>query len=397
MADIASPTELRIAYREAERGSTEVSLELDGRSVSRAYIIPMAIRIGAATVRMDGIGGVGTEEGFRNRGYSRLVLEAAVRRMREGDAALSTLYGIPDYYPRFGYASAGPEHEIRLLDATRPTALPPGWEARPVRPGDLPHLRRIYDEGTARSVGAVLRPASTWNHLLEEGGPEECRVVAGPGGEIAAYAVRGRGWWWMNAWRGREPDAFLLAEAMARDGRSAEALLAACRAWADQEPLEGGRPRPVYMALPPEGPVALAAMMEDALFAGRYYRCANFMARTLDTGRLLRALAPELSARLRASRSSFAGTLRIRTDEGEGALAVGPDGVVAGEAGAGGREGTELRVELHQSDLARLALGGYPPEGLLARLPSPPDEEAARLLTTLFPLRHPHVYPLDRF
>src|SRR5262249_10763087 len=81
-------------------GSTRVDLMDGERSVSRLWVIPLTIRIGAATVRMDGIGGVGTEEDCRHRGYSRRVLEATVDWMRRGDAALSMLYGIPNFYPK---------------------------------------------------------------------------------------------------------------------------------------------------------------------------------------------------------------------------------------------------------------------------------------------------------
>ena len=56
-------------------GSTTVELLVDAQSVSRATIIPMTIRIGAATVRMDGIGGVATDDAHRYQGYSRRVLE----------------------------------------------------------------------------------------------------------------------------------------------------------------------------------------------------------------------------------------------------------------------------------------------------------------------------------
>ena len=62
-------------------------LLLHGRQVSRVVIVPMPMRIGSAVVRMDGIGGVSTEEEFRNRG-SRRVMETAVQQMRQDDGAL---------------------------------------------------------------------------------------------------------------------------------------------------------------------------------------------------------------------------------------------------------------------------------------------------------------------
>ena len=84
----------RIVTVDHPGGTRDLLLLLDGQQVSRVVIVPMLMRIGAAVVRMDGIGGVSTEEEFRNRGYSRRVMETAVEQMRRGDAALSTLFGI---------------------------------------------------------------------------------------------------------------------------------------------------------------------------------------------------------------------------------------------------------------------------------------------------------------
>src|SRR5213083_2629485 len=115
---IEASSEPRLAFRQERDGSTRVDLMLEDRSVSWLWIVPFTIRIGRAAVRMDGIGGVNTREGCRRRGYSRRVLEATVERMRQGDAALSMLYGIPHFYPKFGYATAGPEHFVTLTRVT---------------------------------------------------------------------------------------------------------------------------------------------------------------------------------------------------------------------------------------------------------------------------------------
>ncbi len=111
MPDIPSP-EPEITFRPASGGRTQVEVIVGDRTVSWLSIEPFTLRIGAATVRMDGIAGVGTEEEFRRRGYARRLLEATVAWMRQGDAALSMLYGIRDFYPKFGYATAGPDHRV---------------------------------------------------------------------------------------------------------------------------------------------------------------------------------------------------------------------------------------------------------------------------------------------
>ena len=114
---------------------------LGERIVSWLWIVPFTLHIGKATVRMDGIGGVNTEEDCRHRGYSRRVLEATVARMKQGDAALSMLYGIPHFYPKFGYTTAGPDHFISLSRVTEATSLPGGWRVRPFTPADMPVVR----------------------------------------------------------------------------------------------------------------------------------------------------------------------------------------------------------------------------------------------------------------
>src|SRR5215212_3746279 len=236
-------------------GTSDVLLQLDGRQISRVVIVPMLMHIGAAVVRMDGIGGVGTEEEFRNRGYSRRVMETAVQQMRRGDAALSTLFGIQDFYQKFGYETTGPEYStiLPLEDASAARhALPPGWRFRPLSGDDMPAVMRLYHANTRRATGALVRhdagddPSETerlaavnpdprkiglraWNRLLRIAvEPEEdaCRVLVDESGRMAAYAWFGANWW-MGVRRRDLPGAFHIAEGVARDVEAADALLTA--------------------------------------------------------------------------------------------------------------------------------------------------------------------------
>src|SRR3954471_13256506 len=150
----------RIVFANHPSGTSDVLLQLDGRQVSRVVIVPMLMRIGAAVVRMDGIGGVGTEEEFRNRGFSRRVMETAVQQMRRGDAALSTLFGIEDFYQKFGYETTGPEYTVvlPLVDSTALTrSLPCGWQFRPLAVDDMTAVKWLYHANTRRATGALAR------------------------------------------------------------------------------------------------------------------------------------------------------------------------------------------------------------------------------------------------
>ena len=249
---------------------------------------------------------------------------------------------------------------------------------------------------------------------------------------------------------------------MADGPAAAEAALDACQAWAAEPPAEGAvAPEQVLLAWPPEGSIADAARRRAAQFQARYSACGGSMARVMDVDRLLVALAPELTHRLRASRDGFRGRLRIDTDLGAGDLVItgeevrfapagepdtrppfGPDrppAMVAmynWSAGAprpeppGPRRGEDafLKREVTLSFAARtekapddappqsvIASGGeWPAEwvtlgevaealhdaagvDVLGRLDGPLSAPARELLVALFPMRHPHMHLPDRF
>ena len=398
-ADSSEPSEIVIRSA-SEGGETHVNLMVGKKRVSWLSIIPFTIRIGSAAVRMDGIGGVGTDAHHRRRGYSRRVLEAAVTHMRSGDAAVSMLYGIPDFYPKFGYATAGPDHLVLLSDLERDSVLPSGWSVRDFAVSDLPAMQAIYTRSIAQSVGAAVRPAEggVWRHLTggtEKEEPDACRVVLGPDGLIHGYVWRARWCWYVKHKLETDyRDALVLGEVMADDSVAADAVLAACQQWALAESAHR-RIKQVVLAFPPHGATAAGARYRSTWFVQNYSACGSSMARVLDVTRLLHALEPELQARLRQARSQFAGALIFETELGDATLHIVPNAVTVTQGADSNSDA--LRVNLPQSELARLALGAFPPGDLLARLPRPPSEETAMLLENMFPLRCPHMYLPDRY
>ncbi len=386
---------------DSDSGGTSVNLMVGGRKVSWLSIIPFTLRIGAATVRMDGIGGVGTDAHHRRRGYSRRVLEAAVTHMRAGEGALSMLYGISDFYPKFGYATAGPDYLVLLTNLERDNVLPTGWTVRDFVASDLPAMQALYAQCTTQSVGVAVRPAQggVWSHFTaesEEGERDACHVVIGPEGTLHGYVWRARWCWYVKHKLETDfKDALVLGEVMADDPIAADAALAACRQWAQAE-AEQRKVKQVVLAFPPEGALAVAAMRQEARFMQNFSASGDSMARVLDVTRLLHALASELQARLHAAHSPFVGALVFETDLGDATLHITPDAVTV-ETGTENTFGNVLRIAMPQTELARLALGAFPTDDLVARLPQTPNAETARLLAILFPLRFPHMCLPDRY
>lgn len=379
----------RIHYMPGERGITTVALMRGEEELSRALVVPMVIQLGRARLRMDGIGAVATPEQHRNRGYSRRVLEAAVELMTAGDAVLSTLYGIPSFYPRYGYATLGPEHVIAPVFLGERHELPEGLTVRPGAPTDLPAMQQLYRDETRSACGAIVRDDGWWTWAeLERASAahqDEVRVVEREG-RVVGYAARASECWWMRQWERNEPGGLKIAEAFAADLDAGEAVLAACRAWAT----ERGEPS-VQLALPPTCRVGAVARFQNTSITERYNESGEFMGRSTGVLALLRGLAPELEARWRPVSCSMPGfSLTIDTD-GERATVTGDDGGIQVSAGRSG----ESEVHLDPGSVARLVLGGYAPEVVLARAGVP--RSAWPVMTALFPAQVPYIYPLDRF
>ena len=77
-------------------------------NASRLWIVEKTMRIGSARVRFGGIAGVGTKKEHRMKGYASVVLDASTELMQERGYDMGMLFGIRNFYHRFGYGVAFP-------------------------------------------------------------------------------------------------------------------------------------------------------------------------------------------------------------------------------------------------------------------------------------------------
>lgn len=252
---------------------------------------------------------------------------------------------------------------------------------------------------SAGAVGPLVRApgervahgvqSAAWSQLLQGIGADACRVLIDSGGDVAAYAWSARGAWWAPYRPRAAPEATLFTEVLANGHAAADAILSICMSWA----AEDGRSS-IEIPAPPEGPVATAAMLRSGSFTARYSRSGAFMCRLLDVRRLLEQMLPELGSRFLHSGLGFTGTFRLETEEGAASLWVSHDRLSLSDDP---NPAPALSARLPQHELARLALGAFPPSELIARLPDPPLGTSADLLAALFPPRHSHPYPANTF
>jgi hypothetical protein len=230
-------------------------------------------------------------------------------------------------------------------------------------------------------------------------------VVTDADDRVVAYVWRGEHLPFVRAHSRFNPDDLIVAEVVALDYRAADAALAVCRRWAAEEADRRGRDvKQVRVFTPHEGPVAAAAMQMRATFAKGYGSDGGWMARVLSARRLFSSLQPELSRRLTAANNRFRGALRIVTDGGETTLRIDGSTVRVEDESPNAAasvpmtsEGAVLICRVPQTVLVRLALGSFPPDDLLARLPDPPEERVSDLLQMMFPPVPALLYLADRF
>ena len=362
--------------------------------------VPHQIRVGAATVPIAYVGPVKTIEVERGRGLARRALLTSLEAQRRAGAALSLLHGIDDFYPQFGYVQAGPDQYIQLRQLDRPVLFPDGWSVRPFVAADLPACQYLHARMTASVIGAIVRPqdGATWQLLAAtaaDTSADRCRVVVDAAGVIGGYAWRGSRLWYVRLCEEYGPDDLVIGEVIAVNVVAADALLAACQVWAVEEGVKRGRAiTQVTLPTPHLGPIAEAALFQDATLLSNYFRNGSFVVRLLALDRLLIALAPEFTIRLRALSPAFVGTIRIRTERGEATLIVDAAGDV--HMGATPLGGEEVTIALPEGALARLALGGFPPAAVLARLDRPLTARPEALCACLFPHRQTHIFAADR-
>lgn len=130
---------------------------------STLSVIPMQIRFGPAALTCGGIAGGGTDEAVRNRGLARRVIGAFIEWMCGERLALSWLFGIPNFYEKFGFAPLLPV-VTSTFTAEHLATLP----ATPVSAG-VPDSHREFclalaaerDQGTVGGASATRHGAAS--------------------------------------------------------------------------------------------------------------------------------------------------------------------------------------------------------------------------------------------
>jgi len=372
---------LEMSVEVVPRGQ-RVGLALDGEHVSGLIINDLEMHIGGAVVHMGGIGGVHTAREHRMKGYSRQVCDYANGYMFERGYDVSLLFGIRNFYHKFGFACCLPVYKLTLTTRAAEGAVAgkagPA-KVRRARKEDFARVRTIYNAEYADRTGMVVRPGTWTGYRM--GTSWGCKTIT-----LVALNSRGR----ILSYAGFDDrdDAMNVFE-LAGDPKTYPALLAALAREAVKRRVEN-----LHFFLPPDDRFAVYARRFGGSLKVDYHDSGGGMARIINLATLFEKLGPELSARAAGSgragqRTSFVlrtdiGSLTVRVAGGE----VTTSPVVRGERPV---------VNIPQHRLTQLLFGFRTVADVSAEPGVRVPGGLRDLLSVLFPLHWAHVCRPDYF
>jgi predicted acetyltransferase len=380
-------------YRTIDEGSRhrrELWLD-DDTNAAHLWVLDLPMRIGTSEVRMAGIGDVYTERAHRMKGYMRYLYADTVRYMTDEGYDVSMLFGIPNFYTKFGYATSLPETTFTIQTRDAEAAATTGYAGtpRPIEPGDFPRVLELHNRENAERTGSLIRTAEGFTefHGTDWGVRAVPMVWEDTAGTLLAYAVwdGGPGDW------GRHTTEVKVGELGARDASMFPVLL---RAVAEQAVEK--RCSEITFHLPPDHAFAEYAQRFGIRWTVTYPRHSHGMMRILNQQPLFEKILSVLSDRLAKRADARAPeALSIETDLGVTTLGFGEGKVRL--------DGTRapVRLSLSQDVLMQLIMGYRSARDVLTAsgvdLVGMEEAELLPLLEILFPKSVPYMWVSDYF
>jgi len=346
---------------------------IDEKLIANFSVWDYLMRVGKARLRVGGIGCVATHGEFRKQGVMSKTIEAAKEAMRRAGYDVTILFGIPDFYQRYGYVRAWSDQVLwakvsELQSVKLPSAL------RRFSLENNPEADALYNKTHANFTGTAIRP--TYRHSFVQ--VSKAYRWLDQKKNLAGY---------IRANDKFKPGVLTCLEAVGatEEIQSAVALLAGrlnCR-------------EVRFTTIPPRHPLLVTLKRGNCRVETSYHRSGEAMIHSLNTRQALSRMTGELSARLRKSAyDNWRGKLdisdgsdRITLKIERSAVSIMPRGKRSTTNGAlaGGDYIAQLLIgtddPLETAEWGRIKLAG----------------EARKLLQVLFPKQQPALCGWDRY
>ena len=358
---------------------------IDGKSVSYVRLVPYEMRVGSSIVKMGGIAGVETKKEHRMKGYARSCITRTIKYMLDEGYDVSMLFGIPNFYTKFGYAPCLPQHILILNTRDAEEAQRRSeYTVRDFTEEDIESVLRIYHDNNKRRTCTVLR-GKDWKgfrHSRRPGYPPPAFVLEKEGRVVAYVAFH----------RSMDPDEeyerydyeFLVTEIGAESSHSFSTILNELASRALDRRF--GR---IHLSIPFDHPFAEYCRRFGAESRIEYPKNGGGMMRIINQKTLFEKIREELQLRIDESNLDE-GEVEVKTELGSTLFTV-EDGRLNVTEGKG-----RNRIDLPQSILTQLVVGYRSVEDVM-------NEDKVnvkgntRLLKILFPRSFPYIWRIDRF
>lgn len=339
----------------------------DGRIVAYLTIVPKDMYIGKALLKMAGIAAVCTHPETRMKGYGRVLFDDTIDFMEREKYDISVLYGIPNYYHKYGYEVVMGRHLFTVPNTELPTDMV-RFPRSPLEKRDMRAICALYNGETRNHDGICRR---------REMEPRKGAFkLTDTRGRIAAYAFLAPA-----------EESLVVWEAVARDHEAAIQLLSALRLAAWRHGLSQ-----LNIMMPPGYHVTDMLRNMNSVYHRTNVHRRGCMGRVIDLPRLVAKMLPEWTELV--GRSELAGR------SGGVSLGIGDDvlrlyyhrGAVRA-AVSGGKAGSRVTPERFIQMVC-----GY---RSVANLADDSDVQIGRAdmraLEVLFPERNTYLFGPDQF
>ncbi len=360
----------------------KIGLRLGEEDVSRLWLFHFDMRLRTASVPMGGIGGVGTNDEYRKRGFAARIMDDSVAYMADHDLDVGMLFGIQDFYERWGYITAMAGHEIRIevadLPASDAVVEAVGYESDVHRDAVL----AMYAAGNTTRSCAAMRGSHYWTEF-EKGtdwdeAPDGKMLLGEDGASIAYLNMVG------------DPERTRVAEAFF----ATPPAMAAAAAYLARRAADAGH-ETVTLSSPPDDPFARYLRRTGSMHFEHTRSSGGGMLRIIRLTPLLEKLADYMTERLAAGGlHGWTGAIALQTDIGDVTLTA-RDGAVSVQDG--GASTADLVAELPQDRLMQLLVGYRDAATIALDDGVEMSAETVRVLDAFFPSAHPYMWWSDRF
>ena len=382
----------------------------DDKQLSGLGLREFQMRFGSAYLKMGGIEGVNTTEGYRNKGYCRRVMEATIQFMNENGFDVSMLFGIRDFYHKFGYATVIPEIWIDFRREEAQAAVPT-YQIRKVEMEDGPKILTLYAANNAQRTGTLVRGETHWERFNVENPSNtygsDFGIFVDPYGEKSLTF----GSYGTNDWDRKAIDLFVVLDEgdevigyFACDATEGNCIL--CDIGFQNETIFEtvvrflvDRAKQIGVAqvlchLPIDHPFAIFCRRYDCRTHIQNWKNSGGMMRIINQSSTLEKITDELEKRLQRSAelSQWSGKIFISSDLGQDCLEIDRGSVAHTNSCENG-----FHLEIPQDKLIQLMMGRRSIKDLVIEPDVSVSEEIVPVLQTLFPPGHPHVWWPDRF